>query len=75
MVASATLPGGTLASSHPATFRFVVVPEPSTLGLAVIAACGGVAALQRRRAVDRRRVLLAAQSPARPPDSRFVFPA
>lgn len=73
LVASATLPGGTLTTSDPATFRFVVVPEPSTLGLAVIAACGGVAALQRRRAFRRCR---ASQPPAPAiSDSRFVFPA
>lgn len=73
LVASATLPGGTLTTSDPATFRFVVVPEPSALGLAVIAACGGVAALQRRRAIRRCR---ASQPPAPAiSDSHFVFPA
>ena len=68
MVASATLPGGSVTASDPATFRFVVVPEPSALALGVIAACGGLAALRRRRG------LLAAQSPACPPAPRFVFP-
>lgn len=67
MVASATLPGGTLTTSDPATFRFVVVPEPSAFAL-VIAACGGVAMLRRPRAI------LAALSTARPPDPRFAFP-
>jgi surface-anchored protein len=69
-VASATLPGGSLTTSDPEMFRFVMVPEPSTSTLAMIVACGGAIALQRRR------VFLAAQPPARAiPDSRFVFPA
>lgn len=49
-VASALLPGGGLTTSDPATFRFAIVPEPTALIMAMIAACSGLAARGRQKA-------------------------